>query len=107
MGDALHREASINWERHLDRLTNASSSSSKREACGEWRGFLEFLLDLLLLGACDGLVGKHTSNLPRLAFALMIARLGRLPPHVSIDNSTWCVASRSGKGRSRWGPYPC
>ena len=86
---------------------NGDGARAGAEACGEWRGFVDFLADLYLMGACDGLVAKFTSNLPRLSFALQVARRGRLPPYVSIDNSTWCSNSRTGKGRSRWGPFPC
>lgn len=137
VGDALSSEGSVNWERHLDRLAastafdsgasrtrgrdgvvssasadgissaNGDGARAGAEACGEWRGFVDFLADLYLMGACDGLVAKFTSNLPRLSFALQVARRGRLPPYVSIDNSTWCSNSRTGKGRSRWGPFPC
>ena len=85
----------------------ATPPTPSAEACAEWRGFLDFLADLYLMGSCDGLVAKFTSNLPRLSFALQVARRGRLPPYVSIDNSTWCSNSRTAKGQSRWGAFPC
>ena len=41
--------------------------------------------DLLLLSACDGFVGKFTSNLARIAYALMAARAVRTTSDVSLD----------------------
>ena len=46
-------------------------------------------LDLLLLGESAALVGKFTSNLDRIAYALMSARGGCLRPYVSLD-AAWC-----------------
>ena len=60
-----------------------------------------------VLGSCDGLVGKMTSNFDRLVLALMIARRGRVPPYISLDNSTWCMNARSTWGASMWGAFPC
>ena len=46
-------------------------------------------LDLLLLAESAALVGKFTSNLDRIAYALMSARGGCLRPYVSLD-AAWC-----------------
>ena len=56
-----------------------------------------------LLGSCDMLVGKFTSNVFRIGFQLNVARTACVPPYVSLD-SPWCFdwaisAGRSGKGR--------
>jgi hypothetical protein len=52
---------------------------------------LDFLLDALLLGECDGLVGKFSSHLSRAAYSLMATRHGVdcLRPFVSLD-VPWC-----------------
>ena len=50
---------------------------------------LVVLFDLLLLGESAALVGKFTSNLDRIAYALMSARGGCLRPYVSLD-AAWC-----------------
>ena len=55
--------------------------------------FDDFMLDAYLLAHTDGLVGKFTSNLDRLAFELMTARATPggtcVKPFLSID-SPWC-----------------
>ena len=55
--------------------------------------FDDFMLDTYLLAHTDGLVGKFTSNLDRLAFELMTARATPggtcVKPFISID-SPWC-----------------
>ena len=50
-----------------------------------WTEYYGFAVDLLLLSACDGFVGKFTSNLARIAYALMAARHECLLPYVSLD----------------------
>ena len=52
-----------------------------------------------LLARCDAFVGKFTSNMDRLVFALMSGRRGGcVPPYASID-SRWCFdfGVRSGR----------
>lgn len=49
------------------------------KACEEWRRFTNFLKDVYVMSACDGLVGKFTSNFDRLVLALMAARRGSTP----------------------------
>lgn len=52
---------------------------------------LDFLVDVHLLGECDGIVGKFSSHLSRAAYALMAVRGGVdcLRPYVSLD-VPWC-----------------
>jgi len=47
------------------------------------------LLDVLLLGDCDYFVGTLSSQMSRLALALISQRLGGLPPFFSVEG--WCV----------------
>ena len=61
-----------------------------------WTEFYGFTVDLNLLAACDGFVGKFTSNLARIAFALMAARHQCMLPYVSLD-SYYCAG---GAGKS-------
>ena len=69
-----------------------------------WKLFLDFLVDIHAMARCDGFVGKFTSNVARLAFALLAARRGCLAPYVSIDRSPFCLF---GKGRSALGEFHC
>jgi hypothetical protein len=63
-------------------------------------------LDTFLLGQCDAFVGKFSSNIDRIAYALLFARVRHHVPHVSLDNN-WCfdygVRSRRGSTTS-WNP---
>lgn len=47
------------------------------------------LVDLLLLAEGDLFVGTFASHLSRLAYELMVARLGYFPPYSSVDYP-WC-----------------
>ena len=47
------------------------------------------LLDLLLLSEGTYFVGTFASHLSRLAYELMVARLGYFPPYSSVDYP-WC-----------------
>ena len=61
--------------------------------------FAAVLVDVTLLSDCDAFVGKFTSNMDRLVFALMSGRRGGcVPPYASID-SRWCFdfGVRSGR----------
>lgn len=55
------------------------------------------LLDIYMLAQGDALVSKFSSNIARVAYAMMFARQRTYAPFVSLDNS-WCfdfgVASR-------------
>ena len=43
------------------------------------------LLDVLMLAECDYFVGTLSSQMSRLALALMSQRLGGIPPFVSVE----------------------
>jgi hypothetical protein len=47
------------------------------------------LLDLMLLSDCDYFIGSFASHLSRLAYELIVARLGFHPPYSSVDYP-WC-----------------
>jgi len=53
-------------------------------------GVLAGLVETLLLARCSALVGKFSSGLFRLAYALSAAHKGGLPPYLSLD-APWCV----------------
>jgi len=53
------------------------------------REFQEVLLDVLLLADTDGFVGKFTSNIDRISYALNFGRRGCATPFVSLD-AYWC-----------------
>ena len=63
-------------------------------------------LDTYMLGQCDAFLGKFSSNIDRIAYALLFARVRHHVPHVSLDNN-WCfdygVRSRPGSTAS-WNP---
>ncbi|KAK7231099.1 hypothetical protein SO694_000761110 [Aureococcus anophagefferens] len=81
----------------VQRLEHAYAATSKHAVLVEpWTEYYGFAADLLLLARCDGFVGKFTSNLSRLAFALMAARKRCMVPYVSLD-SFFCAG---GGGRS-------
>ena len=62
---------------------------------------------LLLLGSTDMFVGKFTSNLDRIAFALMVSRSnGCLPPYVSLD-SAWCFQDLNATSNVRGKLFVC
>ena len=63
------------------------------------------LVDIILLASCDGLIGKFSSNMFRIAYALASVRAPKipvrrtsppdaplvcLPPYVSLDHP-WCA----------------
>lgn len=62
--------------------------------------------DLEILAGCDAFVGKFTSNLDRVAYALIAARSSCLKPFVSLD-SLWCHDWSSRAGRSLFGAFLC
>ena len=64
--------------------------------------------DLFLLAACDGFVGKFTSNVARLAFALGNAWKGGdcVAPFDSLD-ATWCADFGRLTGDSVNGKFLC
>lgn len=48
------------------------------------------LVDISLMAEGDAFVGKFTSNIDRLVYALLVAKKQSLVPYVSLD-STWCM----------------
>ena len=75
-----------------------------------WRLHLDFLADLHAMGESDALVGKFTSNIDRIALALMANRAKCVPPYISIDNSSWCFNSATTPRRvgvSIYGRFTC
>jgi len=55
-------------------------------------------MDLALLGSGDAFVGKFTSNIDRIAYALQYANAKTYTPYVSLD-APWCFdfGVRSGR----------
>ena len=49
--------------------------------------FAGVLVDVFLLASGDVYIGKFTSNLDRLAYALLVARKGVAAPYVSLDTA--------------------
>lgn len=64
--------------------------------------------DLFLLAACDGFVGKFTSNIDRLAVALSNAWRGGdcVTPFESLD-AAWCSDFGRRTGKSIHGDFMC
>ena len=50
-----------------------------------WHEFYSFAADVQLLAECDGLVGKFTSNMDRIVYALMAGRARCHRPYISLD----------------------
>lgn len=97
----------------LDRATlyNAAyyNTALKKLPAGLARKDASALLDdLFILAHCDGLLGKFTSNVFRLAFALSNAVKGGdcVTPYESLD-STWCADFGRRTGNSTHGPFLC
>lgn len=64
-------------------------------------------VDLLMLSKCSAFVGTFTSNVDRIAYALMANRHDKLPPYISLD-SHWCMAPlRLGEYGSPYGAFYC
>eukprot|EP00325_Prymnesiales_sp_UTEX-LB-985_P003627 CAMPEP_0174712444 /NCGR_PEP_ID=MMETSP1094-20130205/13434_1 /TAXON_ID=156173 /ORGANISM="Chrysochromulina brevifilum, Strain UTEX LB 985" /LENGTH=116 /DNA_ID=CAMNT_0015911513 /DNA_START=129 /DNA_END=479 /DNA_ORIENTATION=- len=70
-----------------------------------WAAFESFVIDLHAMASCDAVVGKFTSNLARLVFELISARLGRVAPYISLD-VPWCFGGRAPSPHGR-GFFPC
>ena len=60
------------------------------EPCGE---LAALLTDLHLAARAEGFIGKFTSNMGRLVYSLMAARMRCAPVYVSLD-AAWCFGSR-------------
>jgi hypothetical protein len=55
------------------------------------------LVDLQLLAECDYFVGTLSSQMSRLALALISQRLGRVPPYVSVEGMSWGCCTWAGE----------
>ena len=104
-GDELEKMG-MSFERSI-RGPVIKGGRTDKGSCKEWEQFADFFGDLHHIAACDGLVGKLTSNFDRLALALMTARMGSIPPFISLDNSTYCNNAVSTWGASAFGAFPC
>lgn len=84
---------------------NVLDGTSKRavDAAAAAAGVVD---DLAILSRCDAFVGKFTSNLDRIAYALIAAKSRCLKPLVSLD-SLWCHDWSSDAGRSLFGSFLC
>lgn len=82
-------------------LKAASNDAKKRDA----RAIMD---DLFLLADTDAFVGKFTSNIARIAFALSAAQKGGdcVVPFHSLD-STWCADFGHQTGTSIYGKFLC
>eukprot|EP00928_Gymnodinium_smaydae_P034336 TRINITY_DN24360_c0_g1_i4.p1 TRINITY_DN24360_c0_g1~~TRINITY_DN24360_c0_g1_i4.p1 ORF type:complete len:419 (+),score=69.42 TRINITY_DN24360_c0_g1_i4:47-1258(+) len=71
------------------------------------REYREVLLDIMLLADTDGFVGKFTSNIFRLAYALNFGMRRCATPYISLD-SFWCFSYGELKGQTLEGqPFRC
>lgn len=66
----------------------------------------ELLIDIFLLSEGDIFVGKFTSNVDRIAYALMTVRKSGLAPYLSLD-SPWCFDWGVKSGKSLFGEFDC
>ncbi|KAL7545460.1 hypothetical protein ACHAWF_008809 [Thalassiosira exigua] len=66
----------------------------------------EVLLDIFLLAEGDIFIGKFTSNVDRIAYALMTFRKTSLSPYLSLD-SPFCFDWGVKSGKSLYGEFDC
>ena len=67
----------------------------------------ETATDVELLASGDAFIGTFTSNLGRLAFEVMSARLRKVPPFASIDGKGWYYGqSKCREKNSKKNPCP-
>ncbi|KAJ8600091.1 hypothetical protein CTAYLR_003441 [Chrysophaeum taylorii] len=78
----------------------------KQEFLDRTRVLREIVTDIALLARSDAFVGKFTSNVDRIAYALLAARSNCLKPFVSLD-SLWCHDWSNPVGRSIYGTFLC
>mmetsp|Transcript_59804 Transcript_59804/g.118790 ORF Transcript_59804/g.118790 Transcript_59804/m.118790 type:complete len:156 (-) Transcript_59804:18-485(-) len=71
----------------------------------QWEAFESFVTDLHAMASCHALVAKLTSNIARLVLELISARLGRVPPYISLD-APWCFGGRAPSPHGR-GFFAC
>lgn len=67
---------------------------------------LDIIVDIALLAKTDAFIGKFTSNVDRIAYALLAARSNCLKPYVSLD-ALWCHDWSNPVGRSVFGSFLC
>jgi hypothetical protein len=76
---------------------------------GEIDAYLEaqnVIIDIMLLSEGDAFVGKFSSNIDRIAFALLSAKKKGLSPYTSLD-SKWCFDFGQQAGQTKLGPFRC
>jgi hypothetical protein len=61
----------------------------EKQALDPWVCFYDFLVDQILLSEGVGFVGKFTSNMDRIAYALQSARARHFTSYTSLD-AAWC-----------------
>jgi len=67
---------------------------------------INIFTDISLLARCDAFLGKFTSNVDRIAYALLTAHSHCLKPFVSLD-SIWCHDWSNRVGKSIHGSFLC
>lgn len=67
---------------------------------------LDIITDIAVLARGDAFVGKFTSNVDRIAYALLAARSNCLKPVVSLD-APWCHDWSNAVGQSPYGSFLC
>jgi hypothetical protein len=99
-------------------LFDQNQNRSKTKSLEKWdyllrRGALDgfgeatsALTDLLLLSEGDAFVGKFTSNIDRLAYALLVGKKMGLAPYASLD-SAWCMDFGQPAGSGIHGNFQC
>lgn len=61
--------------------------------------YMEVITDIFLLASCDGLVGKFSSNIARVAYSLNFGQRGCAMPFIALD-SYYCSAANNHLGRA-------
>ena len=96
---------------HMNHIETAWQEGGEIEP---WQEFYSFLVDVLLLAEGDGFVGKFTSNIDRIVYALMAGRAGCHRPYVSLDAAFcfggWGLSIDSTVARNATtglGKFPC
>ena len=112
---ALGRARQTERTRSARELPSAPSSRAKPGGAIEpWHEFYSFMVDTQLLAECDGLVGKFTSNMDRVVYALMAGRARCHRPFVSLD-APFCFggfgssidSTRNRNASTGLGQFPC
>lgn len=85
---------------------NYSDSAMRTGVADNFAEAQALLIDIFLLAEGDVFVGKFTSNIDRIAFALMCINRGGLVPYISLDIS-WCFDWGQYAGVSKCGTFVC